>query len=566
MGSHESKEEVVSYIDAGLHRAEGRVGIISVSGRYQRSPNRIEDDYIIEQEVLGTGHNGSVLRATDRRTGAKYAVKGFHLLGVPRAKLKQLEAEAEIFLTMDHPHIARLASVYESDEMLYLVMECMEGGELFDRVAKLRRFTEADAANALYQMLLALNYIHSHAVVHRDLKLENWLYEAQDSDILKLIDFGFSRVWSPNTKMATSCGTLAYVAPEVLKKSYTSQCDLWSLGVIAFVLLLGHMPFHGTEEVQICNIKMGSFHRRRNVWLKLSLQARDFLEKLLTVDPTKRLNAEEALMHKFVQDREANRRTDVSSCIDDSIVSALLTFREVSQFRRACLAVMAWSLTNEERSEVRDAFLEMDNNNRGTITLAELKTVLTSKYAITDDQIRNTFDALDTGGNEEIHYTEFLAAMVSTRIAMHDDLLAATFRRFDIDRSGFISRQNLATVLGESFDGTTVNSLLEEADADKDGLISYEKFIHYMKQGRAPHSHSEVADRLIDTELGRSGPSTHSIIAAITPTGVLGLRAHVFDRVCSNFFHSKSSLTLADVEQQQPTATQSGRSRICQLL
>jgi len=455
------------------------------------------------------------------------------------------------------------------------VMECMEGGELFDRVAKLRRFTEIDAANAIYQMLLAINYIHSKAIVHRDLKMENWLYEAQDSDQLKLIDFGFSKVWSPNTKMALSCGTLAYVAPEVLNKSYTSQCDLWSLGVIAFVMLLGYMPFTGPEEVQICNIKMGSFCRRKNVWLKLSTQARDFVEKLLCLDPVSRPNAEEALKHKFVLDRELNRRSECGSSIDASIVSALLTFKEVSQFRRACLAVMAWSLTNEERNAVRDAFLEMDKNQRGTITLAELKTVLTSRYAITDDQIRNIFDALNTGGNEDIHYSEFLAAMVSTRIAMHDDLLAATFRRFDIDRSGFISRQNLATVLGESFDGAKVEALLEEADSGKDGLISYEEFIQYMKQGRAPHSHSEVAERLIDTELIRSGPSKQDILAASTPTGVLGLKAHLMEKVnsSSNFWaKSQSSLGLSEPaptdcgRHQQSTATDTVKSRTCQLL
>lgn len=128
---------------------------------------------------------------------------------------------------MDHPHVASLTDVYESEDQLYLVMECMLGGELFDRVVKRKRFTEKDAAKAVYQMLLAVNYIHSHDVVHRDIKLENFLYEAQDSDHLKLIDFGFSKIWQPNTTMAVSCGTLAYVAPEVLEKSYTSQCDLW---------------------------------------------------------------------------------------------------------------------------------------------------------------------------------------------------------------------------------------------------------------------------------------------------------------------------------------------------
>merc|ERR1719183_2388648 len=119
----------------------------------------------------------------------------------------------------------------------------MNGGELFQRVQERRKFNETDAADASSQMLLAINYVHSHGMVHRDLKLENFLYESAKSDHLKLIDFGFSKVWEPNTKMALSCGTLSYVAPEVLAKDYTSQCDMWSFGVIVFILLVGYMPF-----------------------------------------------------------------------------------------------------------------------------------------------------------------------------------------------------------------------------------------------------------------------------------------------------------------------------------
>ncbi|CAJ1436781.1 unnamed protein product [Effrenium voratum] len=124
------------------------------------------------------------------------------------------------------------------------------------------------------QMLLAVNYIHLHGV-HRDIKLENFLYEAKDSDHLKLIDFGFSKIWQPNTTMAVSCGTLAYVAPEVLEKSYTSQCDLWSLGVVAFVLLFGYMPFSGAESKQIRDIKEGNFTRKQVIWGKASQGAKD---------------------------------------------------------------------------------------------------------------------------------------------------------------------------------------------------------------------------------------------------------------------------------------------------
>jgi len=242
-------------LDQVTERAAKRVGQVAVSGRYNRLPKRIEDDYNLEKrKVLGTGYNGAVFMAKSKTSERKFAVKEFRLQGVTAEKKEELETEAEIFLSMDHPHVARLVDVFECDHSLNLVMECMEGGELFDRVREKKTFSNNDAAYAVYQMLLAINYIHKRGVVHRDLKLENFLYESKGSDHLKLIDFGFSHIWEPNTTMALSCGTLSYVAPEVLRKKYTSQCDMWSLGVITHSGVWVY-------AVQWCRISTGKSHQ-----------------------------------------------------------------------------------------------------------------------------------------------------------------------------------------------------------------------------------------------------------------------------------------------------------------
>jgi len=487
-------------LEEATSRATERVGKPAVSGRYHRLPRRIEDDYLLDNKVLGTGYNGSVTLATGKQTGLKYAVKGFHLHGVKKEKLEELETEAEIFLSMDHPHVARLTAVFETPKELNLVMECMEGGEVYERVARLRRFSEKDASHTLYQMLLAVNYIHSKSIVHRDLKLENFLYEKKDGDHLKLIDFGFSKVWEKNTKMDLSCGTLAYVAPEVLKKSYTSQCDMWSMGCIAFILLFGYMPFGNTPEAQQQrDIKAGKYIKREEKWSKVSKIAQNFVESLLVVDTNVRLSAEKALEHDFIKSLEAKRGTaDDMGGTDANIAEALVGFAEASNFRRACMSVMAWSLTNEERAKVRDAFLRIDTNRTGTITLKELKDVLVKEFDVEDEKSQQIFAALDTAQNDEIHYSEFLAAMVSTRIAMHDGLLKATFEKFDVDATGFISLDNLKEVLGDSFDGEEVNRLVAEADRDKDGQISYNEFITFLKDGGGSEQHNEAAGKIID--------------------------------------------------------------------
>merc|ERR1719409_2448226 len=148
------------------------------------------------------------------------------------------------------------------------------------------------------------------------------------------------------------------------------------------------------------------------------------------------------------------------------------------------MSLMAWSLSQEERAQVRDAFIEMDVNRTGTISLKEFRDTLVQRFKVEDEHVKSIFAALDTSNDEEIHYTEFLAAMVSTRIAMHDELLASTFRRFDVDNTGYITVENLKTVLGDGFGDKEAESLIAEADQVGDGRLSYEEFIAYLKGGQ----------------------------------------------------------------------------------
>lgn len=503
MGEASSKYTKLESVQS---RVEVKQGKIMVSGRYHRLPKKIEDDYVFpatNRQVLGTGYNGAVFQASDKKDeNIKVAIKQFHLHGVDAKQKQMLETEVEIFLSMDHPHVCRLVGVYECDKMLNLVMECMSGGELFSRVKKLKVFSEVDAAHAAWQMLLAISYLHGKGIVHRDLKLENFLYEAEDSDHLKLIDFGFSHIWDPNTTMASSCGTLSYIAPEVLKGKYTSQCDMWSLGVIVFILLVGYMPFSGAEDAQIKKIQGGKYNWNVTKWDRVSDVGVEFVKKLLTVQPKERMTAEQALDHTFIKDHNKRRKESAGSPrAMGSTAEALKSFAEASHFRRAAMSVMAWSLTNEERAQVRQCFLAIDTTNSGKITLGDLKKVLKGNLEISDESAKPIFDALDTSNNEEINYTEFLAAMVSTRIAMHDELLSKTFQKFDVDNTGFISKDNLKKVLGDNYSGADIDALIKAADTDKTGVISYEEFISYLKNSHGAKEHTDVAEKLIDAQL-----------------------------------------------------------------
>jgi len=464
-----------------VDRAGAKVGKIAVKARYHKLPRTIEDDLRQTTKILGTGLNGAVRLAESRtNTNYKYAIKSLQLDGRKREDKERLIREMEIFLSLDHPRIARLFDVYESKHRLDLVMEHMEGGELFDRIAnKKASFLENDAADAVWQMLLALNYMHTKGLVHRDIKLENFLYAKKDGNLLKLIDFGFSKVWDPNANktMALTCGTLSYMAPEVLKRAYTSKCDLWSLGVVAFSLLMGYMPFHGAAQYQATCIEQGKYKLKPEKWDQLSEPAQDFLKSLLQVDENKRLTAEEALHHRWVVAMKP-QLLDIESFVYD----ALKSFSQASKFRRCCMAMMAWSLSYEERHKVSAYFTAMDRAQDGHISREELYFTLHEKFNADEEEVQHILDAMDSNCDEEIHYSDFLAAMVSTKIELHDEILMSTFKKFDIDRTGYITVRNLRTVLGDKYHGVKVKTLLNELELANSNRISYPEFEDFLRQ------------------------------------------------------------------------------------
>jgi len=357
-------------------------------------------------------------------------VKSFRLSGIPRNEVELFLGEVENYLCLDHPHVTSLLDVYESDSHLHLVMECMSGGELFDRVVEKKRFSEEEARDAMKQMLLALNYLHSQGIAHRDVKLENFVYDRKGSDHLKLIDFGYSHRWDPNSQasMSRALGTAAYVAPEVRKGSYTSKCDMWSLGVVGYILLSGEMPFGGSEVEQLRKSGRGEFRMRPEKWNAVSADAQDFIRSLMEVEPSKRLSAQEALQHPWIARKES---------VDDGegivgVVEALRHFGQDSKLGQNCMRFMARSLPHEATAKVRDYFTSLDTTQQGTITFAELKNAM-AKYlkTVEDVEVLQAFEALDYNHDGKIYYSDFLAAMLGRQIGLSESSLESAFHRLD---------------------------------------------------------------------------------------------------------------------------------------
>lgn len=490
----------------GIRRASRRacadLGEVSVHARYFKE-KVISDDYdVYHDDILGSGYNGNVYKAKARVGGKIFAVKDFNFRTFNQTKLDELEAECQIFLSCDHPHVARLVNVYHDKDKLSLVMECMEGGEVADRVLEAQGLSSDIVADVAYQMLLAICYLHEHNIVHRDIKLENFLYETADGDNLKLIDFGFSTIPDVNISMSLNVGTISYVAPEVIRKNYDNKCDLWSLGVSVFVLLAGYLPFSGPTAQDImrtivnCNVAVQSSWEHRS---KEDPEAHDFVMSLLKVNAQERLSAQQALMHSFITKRSTKfgRHSKGQRNVDSETIGNLCAFAYASKFRRAMMNVMAWSLSQEERNDMRDLFLSMDTGHCGALTIREFRNAVESKFTMPDVEVERIFQALHDAGQEEIHYSEFLAAMVCTKLPVHRDLMCATFQRFDQESKGFIEADDCKRVLGSACTVDDINEFIEVADSNGDGKINCEDFMQFAQ--KREESIDEALATLVET-------------------------------------------------------------------
>lgn len=279
--------------------------IISITGKF----SNIEHKYHIDPRVLGTGHHGSVRECIDRCTGQRCAVKSI-CKSDPSVKPGGLTREIMLLKEMKHRNIVQLIDVYEDEHYVHLVTDLCEGGELFDKIVEKSScengapcFTESEAARMMYQILNAVSYMHKRGVAHRDLKPENILFETQDGDSqVKIIDFGLSRKHSSKERpMSTIVGTPYYIAPEVLRKQYSKSCDLWSVGVIAYILLCGYPPFNGAGNDETHKaVLRGNYCFPGEDWKDISHEAMDFIYRLLQVDPQRRMTVEQALNHPWI--------------------------------------------------------------------------------------------------------------------------------------------------------------------------------------------------------------------------------------------------------------------------
>eukprot|EP00262_Sarcandra_glabra_P016328 TRINITY_DN528_c0_g1_i1.p1 TRINITY_DN528_c0_g1~~TRINITY_DN528_c0_g1_i1.p1 ORF type:complete len:547 (-),score=74.56 TRINITY_DN528_c0_g1_i1:533-2173(-) len=448
--------------------------------------SRIGDKYVLGRE-LGRGEFGITYLCTDRETKEELACKSISKKKLRTAvDVEDVRREVAIMSSLpDHPNIVKLRATYEDAEAVHLVMELCEGGELFDRIVARGHYTERAAASVVRTVAEVVRMCHKHGVMHRDLKPENFLFaNKRESSPLKAIDFGLSVFFRPGERFSEIVGSPYYMAPEVLKRNYGPEVDIWSAGVILYILLCGVPPFWAETEQGVAQaILRGSIDFKRDPWPRVSDNAKSLVKQMIEPDPKRRLTAQQVLDHSWVQ----NAKKAPNVPLGDIVRARLRQFSGMNRLKKKAVRVIAEYLLVEEVEVIRDMFKLMDTDNNGKITFEELKAGLQKVGSqLAEPEMQLMMEAADVDGDGTLDYGEFVAVTIHLQRMENDEHFRKAFMFFDKDSSGYIEinelRESLANDTGQ-IDDEVLNDIVREVDTDKDGRISYEEFVAMMKAG-----------------------------------------------------------------------------------
>ena len=299
-------------LNRNLKPANNQLIIITKENLITENKSRVEDKYKI-LSLIGKGSYGNVYKVQHKSSKLFRAMKIIKktCLTMQDDDQKFLK-EIEILIGTDHPNIIKIFEYFIDDVNYILITEFIGGGDLYTAITKFTKFSEEIAANILYQIFSAICYLHSKNIVHRDIKPENILVEnwsLKNDDIsLKIIDFGTSNYFNPDNKLSLKIGSPYYIAPEVIKNEYNEKCDIWSCGVLMYILIVGRPPFFGNSVNEIMdNVLKGEYDLSSKLFKNVSEKAKSLIRQLLTLDYKKRISATDALNSEWIRSLQGIR-------------------------------------------------------------------------------------------------------------------------------------------------------------------------------------------------------------------------------------------------------------------
>ncbi|XP_042494451.1 CDPK-related kinase 5-like [Macadamia integrifolia] len=436
-------------------------------------------------DEVGRGHFGYTCAAKFKKgelKGQQVAVKV-----IPKSKMttaiaiEDVRREVKILRALTgHGNLVQFYDAYEDHDNVYIVMELCEGGELLDRIlSRGGKYSEDDAKAVMVQILNVVAFCHLQGVVHRDLKPENFLFTSKDENSqLKAIDFGLSDFVKPDERLNDIVGSAYYVAPEVLHRSYGTEADVWSIGVIAYILLCGSRPFWARTESGIFRAVLKadpSFDEPP--WPTLSSEARDFVKRLLNKDPRKRMTAAQALCHPWIRNYN-----DVKVPLDILIFKLMKAYMRSSSLRKAALRALSKTLTVDELFYLKEQFVLLEPNKNDTINLENIKAALMKNGtdAMKESRVHDFLAPLLALQYRRMDFEEFCAAALSVHqleaLERWEQHARCAYELFEKDGNRAIVIDELASELGLG-PSVPVHAVLHDWIRHTDGKLSFLGFV-----------------------------------------------------------------------------------------
>jgi calcium-dependent protein kinase len=442
---------------------------------------KLSDHYKITKNI-GNGTFGQVLKVIHKDSNSIRAVK--RIQTTSSLDLPKMMSEVDLLKKIDHPNIIRIFEVIQEARTVNIVMELCTGGELFDRIQSCRKFSESQAATLMSDVFSAIKYCHDNNIVHRDLKPENILFESNKDDArLKLIDFGASKYFKPHEKMKGFTGSAYYVAPEVIEGNYDEKCDVWSLGVILFIMLSGNPPFRGVDDQETLKmIREQQVFMEEDVWERISDDAKKLIQRMLQKDPKFRPDINEVINDKWLNNR--NSKKSSKRFVSKTSLMNLKEFSRESYLKKATFHyITSQFISSEEIDELRSIFEKLDENQDGKLSKEELLKGYSEFSDTFSIEVEKILENCDIDGNGYLEYSEFLTATINRQMTLSRERLKAAFKSYDQDGNGKITLNEFSsTFRGTGIEEDLIKELIQEADKNNDGEIDFEEFEAYIKR------------------------------------------------------------------------------------